>query len=206
MRELPSTLADYVDSAHVALIVWDMQEGLGGKAFNREEVSRSCNSLTEAADQSNIPVFWSRHSLPPVDQMTPAAAYTLARRQGVSTYGQIQSFMELGSEEWQFIEECRPKSHHIVLDKSTPSFFIGTPLDQRLRGLEVRTLVLTGVATEIGIDFTTRHALALGYLVVVAEDAVGSYTQSRNEHGLSSLRALAEVVSAADILEVWRNA
>lgn len=44
-----------------------------------------------------------------------------------------------------------------------PSLFVDTPLDLRLKTMGIDTLVIVGVATDIGVEFTCRHAAALGY-------------------------------------------
>lgn len=93
-----------------------------------------------------------------------------------------------------------------MLEKSSPSFFIGTPLEVRLRAMAVEGVILVGVATEQGIEFTARHALALGYFAVIAEDAVGSVTPEGHESGLAYLRTAALVVSTEDILRACEHA
>jgi nicotinamidase-related amidase len=44
-----------------------------------------------------------------------------------------------------------------------------------------------GVATDIGIEFTCRHA-ALGYFTVVIKDASGAYSDAAHERSLALLR------------------
>ena len=96
-----------------------------------------------------------------------------------------------------------PKPHHIVLEKSQPSLFIDTPLDLRLKTLGVDTLIMTGVATDIGIEFTCRHAAALGYFSVVIEDATGSYSRDAHERSIAFLRGwTTPVVSAQDACDL----
>ncbi len=76
----------------------------------------------------------------------------------------------------------------------------------RLKTMEVDSLVFAGVATDIGIEFNCRHAAALGYYTVVAEDASGAYTQEAHERSLSFLRGwTTPVVSADTICQVWRS-
>jgi nicotinamidase-related amidase len=54
------------------------------------------------------------------------------------------------------------------------SAFEGTPLDIALRDCGVTTVVIVGVATEIEIEPTVRHAVELGYLPVLVTDACGA--------------------------------
>ena len=67
-----------------------------------------------------------------------------------------------------------------------------------------KTLVLAGVATDIGIEFTARHAAALGYYCVIAEDATGSYQPQPHARSIEFLRSSTmPVITAADICAHW---
>jgi hypothetical protein len=72
--------------------------------------------------------------------------------------------------ETNFIDGLEPLPHHIVLEEGQPSLFVDTPLDLQLKTLGVDTLIVCGVASDIGIEFTCRHAAALGYFTVVIEE------------------------------------
>ena len=49
--------------------------------------------------------------------------------------------------------------------------FHGTELDLQLRRRGIRTIVLAGIATSMGVESTARNAWELGYDIVFAEDA-----------------------------------
>ena len=61
--------------------------------------------------------------------------------------------------------------------------FHGTELDLQLRRRGIQTIVLGGVATNIGVESTARQAFELGYAVVLAEDATSG--QSAEMHGFA---------------------
>ena len=112
--------------------------------------------------------------------------------------------MQAGMEDTQFVDGLAPAPHHIVIEKSQPSLFVDTPFDLRLKTLGVRTLILAGVATDIGIEFTARHAAALGYYSVIAEDATGSYTAQAHARSIEFLRSwTSPVATAAEICRSW---
>ena len=68
----------------------------------------------------------------------------------------------------------------------------------------MRTIVLAGVATDIGVEFTARHAAALGYFSVIAEDATGSYTDEAQARSIGFLKSwTSPVLSVAQIGECW---
>jgi nicotinamidase-related amidase len=109
-------------------------------------------------------------------------------------------------DETEFVDGLKPAAHHIVLEKSQPSLFVDTPLEVRLRTLGVKTLVLAGVATDIGIEFNARHAAARGFYSVIAEDATGSYTQAAQDRSIAFLRNwITPVVSTDEICTFWKR-
>jgi len=64
----------------------------------------------------------------------------------------------------------QPTDHRIT--KTRWGAFHGTSLDAYLRDLGVTQIVLSGVATSIGVESTARAAYDLGYNVVLATDAM----------------------------------
>ena len=59
----------------------------------------------------------------------------------------------------------------ITIVKRQWGAFHGTELDLQLRRRGIRTIVLAGIATAIGVESTARFAWELGYDIVFAEDA-----------------------------------
>jgi ureidoacrylate peracid hydrolase len=114
--------------------------------------------------------------------------------------------MQDGMEETEFVDGLAPAAHHIVLEKSQPSLFIDTPLEMRLHTLGVKSIVLAGVATDIGIEFNARHAAARGFYSVIAEDATGSYTDAAQERSIGFLRNwITPVASTDEIIAHWKT-
>ena len=62
----------------------------------------------------------------------------------------------------------------LLITKPTWGAFFRTNLDAELRKRGVRTIVLGGVATHIGVDTTARQAWELGYELVIARDVTTS--------------------------------
>jgi nicotinamidase-related amidase len=125
------------------------------------------------------------------------------KKQNVDDPAKLVPTMQRGGEDTEFIDGLAPKPHHIVLEKSQPSLFVDTPLDLRLKTLGVDTLIMTGVATDIGIEFTCRHAAALGYFSMAIEDATGAYTRDAHERSLTFLRSwTTPVVSTQTVCEL----
>jgi len=78
--------------------------------------------------------------------------------------------------------------------------FYGTDLDVQLRRRGVTTLVLGGIATNMGVESTARQAWERGYAVVIAEDATASMTAEMHAFAVREIfPRISRVVSAADI-------
>lgn len=72
----------------------------------------------------------------------------------------------------QLVPELAPKPGDILLTKRQWSAFYGTELELQLRRRHVTGIVLTGVATSIGVDTTARAAHERAYNLTFASDAI----------------------------------
>ncbi|MFD9356101.1 cysteine hydrolase [Streptomyces sp. NPDC060031] len=80
----------------------------------------------------------------------------------------------------------------------------GTDLDALLRNLGVRTLVVTGVSSNIAIPNTVFDAVNLGYRVVVPSDAIAGVPAACTAEVIrNSLALVATITTAADLLGQW---
>lgn len=71
---------------------------------------------------------------------------------------------------------------HVVRKRQWGAFY-GTELDLQLRRRGITTLLLTGIATNMGVESTARDAYERGYNLVFVEDATASL--SPDMHGFS---------------------
>jgi len=204
-RLLPRDLSEMIDPAYTALLMWDFQVGLGGNATNLDLITETGNRILQYADEARVPVIWSRHTVPDLAQVTAGSLYRMMKKQGVQDPSAVQPFMQEGSSEREFLEQIRPRPHDTIIEKSTPSFFIGTPLNLRLAALGINSILLCGVATDIGVDLTAKHAFALGYFPVVVEDAVGSYSDERHRAALQSMKSWIPIADSRSVIEAWAS-
>jgi biuret amidohydrolase len=114
--------------------------------------------------------------------------------QRVSTVAEVRPSLPRGSAAFELIPELRPRSSEAVLDKISMSAFVGTPLDIVLGDCGVSAFAIAGVAMEVGIEPTVRHATDLGYLPVVIEDACGAGNAAAAERSLAALRYAGDVL------------
>jgi nicotinamidase-related amidase len=74
------------------------------------------------------------------------------------------------------------------------SAFEGTPLSYALRDCGILSVAIVGIAMEIGIEPTARHATDLGIIPVVLADACGAGHQEAAKRSLENLRFVGETV------------
>jgi len=91
----------------------------------------------------------------------------------------------------------------IAIVKRQWGAFHGTELDLQLRRRGIRTIVLAGIATAIGVESTARFAWELGYDIVFAEDATSGPDAAMHANSfekvfprLGRVRATADVLAA----------
>jgi maleamate amidohydrolase len=103
---------------------------------------------------------------------------------------------------WEIVERVAPVQGEIVIPKTGPSAFTGTPLVNHLIKLGVDTLVITGNTTSGCIRASATDAYAFNFKVVVASDAV--YDRSPVSHAVSLFdihSKYAQVLDTDEILE-----
>ncbi|GGQ84467.1 isochorismatase family protein [Streptomyces asoensis] len=88
----------------------------------------------------------------------------------------------------------------VEIVKRTIGAFQGTGLDDLLRERGVTTLVLAGIATNLGVESTARAAGDLGYDLVFVEDAMSALTGAEHEASVKlDFPRLGTVTRTADV-------
>ena len=79
--------------------------------------------------------------------------------------------------------------------------FYGTELDLQLRRRRIRTIVLGGVATQIGVESTARQAYEHGYELLIVKDATSSTDAEGHDMSMKHIMPrLGRVVQSSDII------
>ena len=104
---------------------------------------------------------------------------------------------------WEtLVPEIGPRVGDLVVTKHQWGAFYGTDLDAQLRRRGVQTIVLGGVATNFGVESTARDAYERAYAVVLAEDAMASFTAEAHAFAVMSIfPRLGRVRSVDEVLE-----
>ncbi len=84
----------------------------------------------------------------------------------------------------ELVPELDPQPDDCLVTKQRPGAFLGTSLDDYLRGRGVTQVFLTGVATSIGVEATARSAYDLGYNVVLVVDAMTDRDADSHRHSV----------------------
>jgi len=80
-------------------------------------------------------------------------------------------FLEEGSEGADIMAPVTPQDGEKLITKRAPNSFLGTDLEQHLRGLGVDEVVVTGMMTSMCVDATTRAGADLGFKMTLVPDA-----------------------------------
>ena len=170
----------------------------------RETVSNT-RRLLQAFRQSNREVVFTRHGALLMDGRD-----MILRRQRRDMEAREQTdrptLWAKGSSEHEIVVELAPMDHELVIDKNASSPFNGTGIDQLLRNMDIKTLVVAGMATDMCVESTARDAADRGYNVIVVEDAVATFFPEHHRAALSALaRVYAQVWSANRVLNALQN-
>jgi nicotinamidase-related amidase len=191
---IPSTLEDLCDPRRVALLVYDMQVGILSQIKNGAEITARVLKVLNAARASGIRVIFFRHmSLPKelmgVFQMRMAMAW-----QRVETIEEVRPWFIRDTPPFQLIPELSPRPTEAIFDKITMSAFEGTPLNIVLRDCAVNAFAIVGVAMEVGIEPTARHAADLGYIPIIVRDACGMGHEEAGQRSIACVEYSGDAV------------
>jgi len=193
-------LTEIVDPHHSCLIVWDVQNGLVDRIFNKEEFIGNLKSFVEVL-RNKMPVAYTLITPAPREFQSSWGIFNMMRRFNVKEVDKLPNFMPPGSREREIPEVVRPAKGDLILDKATASIFIGTNFENMMRNRQITTLIFTGIATEAGIESSARDASNRGFYPVVVSDCVSSMDKDAHERSLKNLQKAAIVNSSAEIVD-----
>mgnify|MGYP000037025757 FL=1 len=127
-----------------ALIVIDVQNGVVGGSYKRDEVIANIEQAVAKARAANVPVIWVQHS---------------------------DEELVIDSDAWQIVSELIPLEGEAMIRKTFRSSFEGTELGEVLASLSVSHIVICGAQSNNCVRHTGQDALAKGYDVTLISDA-----------------------------------
>mgnify|MGYP006394464293 FL=1 len=107
---------------------------------------------------------------------------------------------ETPGKDFSQFEEGIFKEGDIEILKHHWGAFVGTELDLQLRRRDIKTVVIGGIATNMGVESTVRSAYEFGYDVVIAEDLCATRSKALQDVALEQvLPKLARIVSSSQL-------
>ena len=191
---VPRSLSDVCRPETLGLVVYDMQVGILEQIGGREKVIENVREVLEAARAAGVRTYFTRHVTLPVELMGAAQLRMWRAWQRVDRLEDVRSPFLPHAPQTQIVPELVPSEKEAVVDKLTLSAFAGTPLELALRGSGVGAIAIVGVATEIGIEPTVRHAGDLGFVPVVVTDACAAGNAEAGARAIETLRFLGDVM------------
>ena len=158
-----------------AVLVIDVINDFVSGVMGSERSSRVIDPigrLLEHARSSGIPIIYASDSHTPDDRefdLWPDHA------------------ME-GSWGAQVVDEIKPRPGDHIVNKHCYSAFHDTELDDLLKSLEVDTVIITGIVTNVCVQHAAADAYFHGYDIVVPEDCVQARSDGEQEAGLQYMR------------------
>jgi nicotinamidase-related amidase len=102
------------------------------------------------------------------------------------------------------IPDIRRTPDDLVVTKNGWNAFHATDLENSLRAHGIETVVLGGIATNIGVESTARDGYARGFAIVLAEDACTTYSAEAHAASVEGIfPRLARVRSTETILDAF---
>jgi nicotinamidase-related amidase len=193
-------LKEIVDPSHTCLVVWDVQNGLVDRIFNKGEFMAALKPFIEAL-RGRVPVFYTLITPLPKPYLSSWLLYSMMRRFGVDDASKLPAFMAPGSPERLVPEPVQPLPNDMVIEKSTANIFLGTNFEFMLRNRNIKTIVFTGIATEIGVESSARDAANRGFYPLVVSDCVSSRDRDAHDRSLKNMAGLLLVANSAEVLD-----
>ena len=100
--------------------------------------------------------------------------------------------------------EIGPQPDEVIVTKHRYGAFESTDLDLVLRSQGIRTVIMTGVATNVCVETTARQAFLRDYYVVFSSDCTATYRQPEHDATLRNIdQFFGEVVTSEQIMACW---
>jgi nicotinamidase-related amidase len=187
-----------LDPATTALVMVDLQRGIARdtQPYAADDVVSRAAELGAALRAAGATIVWVRVDNHPDgrDRLRPTTDNPAAERPRSPDHAELMPGL-------------RRDSADLVITKRGWSAFHGTELDLQLRRRGVRTIVLGGISTNVGVETTARAAYDHGYDQVLVEDAMAC--RSADEHAWTVQHVFPKVGrirSTADVLAALRAA
>jgi len=185
--DIPATLEELCDPKLIALLVYDMQVGILSQLPRASDTIARVHDVLGAAREAGVRILFTRHVSVPLELAGVMQLRTAMAWQRVDQVERLRPAFPPSAPQTQLLAELAPLSSEFVFDKISMSAFVGTPLELILRDCGIKALAVVGVALEVGIEPTLRHAADLGFIPVLPADACGGRDHAAMQRALDGL-------------------
>ena len=106
----------------------------------------------------------------------------------------------------EFFGDVQPLPDEPIVTKHRYNAFHGTDLDLILRTHGIRTLVTTGVATNVCVETTARDGFVRDYYILFPKDGTATWSLAAHEATLRNIGLFfGEVTTIDDLRKVWKQ-
>ena len=167
-----------LDIKSTALVLIDLQRAIVGRPLqphSAADVVSRCAGLAAAFRDKGAPVVYvnvdlsNMQSLPvdepsrkPGDPLPPASAS-------------------------EIVPEAGLQPGDLRITKRSWGAFGGTDLEKHFRDRGIKTMVIAGIATDMGVESTARAANGLGFAVVFVEDAMSTMSEEMHKFAVEKI-------------------
>jgi biuret amidohydrolase len=191
---IPSGLEELCEPRRTALLVYDMQIGICSQIREGARIIERSAVALAAARRAGMRVVFTRHLSCPKNWMGTTQLRTAMAWQRTADPEAVKSWFLRGAPSSEVVPELRPSADELVLDKLSMSAFEGTPLSYVLKDCDILGFAIAGIALEIGIEPTVRHATDLGFVPIVLMDACGIGNAEAGARSLHTMRFVGEAI------------
>ncbi|MHB1294129.1 MAG: cysteine hydrolase family protein [Anaerolineae bacterium] len=188
------------DPATTALLVIDMQrdfvdpggfgEMLGNDVTPLRKTVEPTRKVLDAVRKAGMLVIFTREGhRPDLTDLPPTKKQRGHLKTGIGDMGPMGRVLVRGEYGHDIVDELKPLPHETVLDKPGKGSFYATDLELILHNKNIKTLIVTGVTTEVCVQTTVREANDRGFEAIVLEDCVGSYFPEFQKAALAMIKA-----------------
>jgi nicotinamidase-related amidase len=197
-------LEDALDPVRLALVVYDVQLGICRQIKNADAIVQAIAQVLKVARDAGVRVFYTRHLSLPRKLMGAMQIRTAMAWQRTDDPTAVSPWFLRDSPGFHITPELEPGVDEAIVDKITMSAFEGTPLTIALRDCGVTAIMFVGIALEVGIEPSVRHAADLGFVPIVVTDACGTGNSEAATRSLAALTFAGDAI-LTDVATVNRH-
>ncbi len=191
---IASTLEELCEPRRTALVVYDMQIGICSQIREGARIVERCATALAAARSAGMRVVFTRHLSCPKSWMGTTQLRTGMAWQKTTDPEAVKPWFLRGAPAAEIVPQLTPSADELVLDKLSMSAFEGTPLPYVLKDCAILGVAIVGIALEIGIEPTVRHATDVGLVPIVLADACGIGNAEAGARSLNTMRFVGEAI------------